>query len=300
MNIKIFLVSLIWLIACINAQAQPSKDLAIAQPQWEKAPVLQYTNVELAHQDRNLSLKIIGNSAGDILKTEVLNSSGIIELDQKVQHDIMQARFKPQGQRWYATLPVALKLNQAPLDANSWLIQPNLSYHHTELQGQNRRLNLRLSRDHQGFIQRIEILDSTGLKNLDEKIMAQVQNARFNPKLTPQHISLPIVLTSPIYTQQSQHIQLHDDLDPEDAAKIWQYFPKLQYTAADLNGQTRYISFSLNFNTQGKLVQSQITQSTGIKALDHKIYQQIQTSLLYRHHAPARLNVPFVLELLPE
>ena len=300
MKIKIFLVSLIWLIACINAQAQPSKDLEIAQPQWEKAPVLQYTNIELAHQDRNLSLKIIGNSACDILKTEVLNSSGLIELDQKVQHDIMQARFKPQGQRWYATLPVALKLNQVPLNANSWLIQPNLSYQHQELQGQNRRLDLRLSRDKQGFIQRIEILNGTGLRYLDEKIMAQVKDARFNPKLTPQQITLPIVLTSPIYTQQSQHIQLHDDLAPQDAAKIWQYFPKLQYTVADLNGQTRYISFSLAFNAQGQLIDSQITQSSGLKALDHSLYQQIQKALLYGHHAPARLNLPLVFEHMPQ
>lgn len=181
------------------------------------------------------------------------------------------------------------------LEQKAWLVKPYLNYQNLDLQGQNRYLTLQITRDPKGFIDAITILQSTGIQHLDEKIIAQVKDARLNPKTTPQKLTLPLSLGTRFNQQQSRKVILKDDLPVNEAAKIWRHFPHIQYTQHDLAGQTRHLSFRLSFNEAGNLAKSTLTQSSGIPQLDAKIYQQIKTALLYSHHAPVTLNIPIIL-----
>lgn len=206
----------------------------------------------------------------------------------------------------YAQNPTPLATNSSNSATNQnqhlkagkkmWLVQPNISYKNIDLQGENRLLTLKLTRDAKGFIQEIQILHSTGLKYLDEQIIGQVKDARLDPKTTPEKVTLPLSLGSRFNQQQSQKVELKDDMPANEAAKIWRHFPKLRYSQADLDGQTRHLSFSLSFNDAGNLAKSTLTQSSGNKQLDAKIYKQIITAVLYSQHAPITLNIPLILE----
>lgn len=191
----------------------------------------------------------------------------------------------------------ATKQNQHfKVDKKAWLVQPNIYYKNIDLQGENRLLTLKLTRDAKGFIQEIQILQSTGLKYLDEQIIGQVKDARLDPKTTPEKMTFPLSLGLTFNQQQSYTVKLKDDMPPDEAAKIWRHFPKISYSQADLDGQTRHLSFSLSFNDKGNLAKSTLTQSSGNKQLDAKIHQQIVTATLYSQHAPVTLNIPLILE----
>lgn len=183
--------------------------------------------------------------------------------------------------------------------AQIWLTPPKISYQNIDLHGENRKFTVQLTRDAQGLIEQIVILHSTGIKALDEKILGQLKSVRLNPTISPQKLTLPILMQLRFHEQQSGKIVLKDHLSAKDAAKIWRYFPQLSYNHADLDGKTRQINFILSFDASGHLVKSQISQSSGLTALDRKIDMQLQQTLLYSQHAPINLMIPLILTAKP-
>ena len=292
MHIKALGLSLLLFSPLATLQAETPKTAAVAQPEWKIPPTFQYANSELENQNRKVQFQIFADTEGKVVNANVVESSGVAALDQKVQAAVMQAEFLPYPTKFQVSQTFELNLKKE----QKWLVQPQLAYSNNDLQGQNRRLTLELTRDQKGFIQSIKILQSTGLKHLDEKIIGQVKEARLDPKHNPEKSTLPLSLGSQFNQQQARKVELKDDMPAKEAAKIWRYFPSLSYSQDDLAGQTRHLSFSLSFNAQGDLAKSSMTQSSGNPQLDAKIYKQIRTALLYSNHGPVTLNVPLVLE----
>jgi TonB family protein len=294
MNIKTLGLSFLLLSPLITLHAQTPKTVAQVQPQWKTPPTLNYTNKDLKNQNRKTTLHIMGNPQGKIINTRIIQSSGIAALDQKVQHAVMASEFLPYPHVFEVTQ--SFEMTISPLQDNKiWLVKPYISYQNLDLQGKNRYLTLQITRDPKGFIDAIEILQSTGIQHLDEKIIGQVKDARLDPKTTPKQLTVPLSLSTQFNQQQSRKVKLKDDMPIDEVNKIWRHFPQIQYTQNDLDGQTRHLSFSLSFNAAGNLAKSTLTQSSGNSQLDAKIYNQIKTATLYSQHAPVTLNIPLVL-----
>lgn len=63
--------------------------------QWLRSPKPSYTNIELGGKDRDLTIKLFVSDTGIIEKTEVVKSSGIAMLDEKVLRAVKRSKFKP-------------------------------------------------------------------------------------------------------------------------------------------------------------------------------------------------------------
>ncbi|MFW1953887.1 cell envelope integrity protein TolA [Acinetobacter beijerinckii] len=83
---------------------------------WSKFPQVQINGQELEGQDRFVLVSIISNEKGDIIEAEILKSSGLSNLDEKVLNATKEAKLKPYfaDGKYYpikATLPFDLNLN---------------------------------------------------------------------------------------------------------------------------------------------------------------------------------------------
>lgn len=293
MRMKALGLSILLLSPLTNLQAATLKTATVAQPQWQTPPVFNYSNSELDNQHREVQVQIFADPNGKVLSANVVTSSGIADLDQKIRTAVMQAKFLPSPQPFQVTQNFELKLKQV----QKWLVAPSLNYQKIDLQGQNRRLALELTPDSKGFIKSVQILESTGLKHLDEKIIGQVKNARLAPQATPASIQQNFLLTSLHANREAQKVNLNDHTTASDQSKIWQFFPQLRYTAADLEQENRQLAVELVFNETGHVKTLHITQSSGLVKLDQKLLSQLKAAMIYPQHAPITLALPLILQL---
>lgn len=82
-----------------------------------------------------------------------------------------------------------------------WLKSPKPMYTNADLDGQNRDFNCRIYANRDGVVTRVEILKSTGLDNLDHKIVEAVYEAKlFNPYQVEIILEQPFQLK--LYTEE--------------------------------------------------------------------------------------------------
>lgn len=62
---------------------------------WLKRPVFNFNNAELGNQNRELAFKLYVMTTGEIKKAELVKSSGITQIDQRVERSLLRAKFKP-------------------------------------------------------------------------------------------------------------------------------------------------------------------------------------------------------------
>lgn len=84
---------------------------------WKRAPKMSFTNTDLKGEDRTLIFNFFVSTDGTIEKTEIIKSSGIEELDLKLQANMKSAKFKPLIENGIATpfvaqQPFSLKLDK--------------------------------------------------------------------------------------------------------------------------------------------------------------------------------------------
>ncbi len=99
---RIFLLSFLLCLHSLNlTQANtlthPAKqEMASHSPvNWANRPILKISNDDLQNQNRNIAFKLYVLDTGTIVKTEVVQSSGLAALDQKVERALLKAKFKP-------------------------------------------------------------------------------------------------------------------------------------------------------------------------------------------------------------
>lgn len=181
--------------------------------------------------------------------------------------------------------------------SSKWLTQPYFHFTDYDLQFKNRGFEVELIRDAKGYIEQLKIIQGTGIKDLDEKIIAAFRDSRLDPQKMPKKITLSIILTQQFAEVKSQKVKIRQGMSDQDIEKIWQYFPALNYTNEDLEGQNRQLEIRIHFDAKGKAKSIKILNSSGIKSLDQKMASQIRTALLYPVHAPIALNIPLQLNL---
>ncbi len=99
---RIFLLSFLLCLHSLNLTqantfSHPAKqEMASHSPvNWANRPILKISNDDLQNQNRNIAFKLYVLDTGTIVKTEVVQSSGLAALDQKVEKALLKAKFKP-------------------------------------------------------------------------------------------------------------------------------------------------------------------------------------------------------------
>ena len=88
---------------------------------------------------------------------------------------------EPPAPKTEAPVSQAPKRVQIGGNGAQWSRTPNPNYSNRDLAGQNRRIVVLISADEKGNISNVKLTQSSGLSNLDEKILRTVRNGKFKP-----------------------------------------------------------------------------------------------------------------------
>ena len=95
LSILIVLQSLTALYAEIPTNNAKQEVQTLGEIVWLKRPVFDFNNAELGNQNRELAFKLYVLTTGEIKKAELVKSSGITQIDQRVERSLLRAKFKP-------------------------------------------------------------------------------------------------------------------------------------------------------------------------------------------------------------
>lgn len=167
--------------------------------EWSTFPQLTYSNDDLNGQNRAAILRIYSDEAGNVSKTSVQESTGIKKLDQLLIDAVEKAKTKPIIINDTALPTIGYQvfnLNllseedacQYAFDSKQWLAQkqkqktafqyrsqPQLSLLGDELNEHSRSIKFNFKVDKQGKVKRAKISKGSGVYDLDQKILAAIE-----------------------------------------------------------------------------------------------------------------------------
>ena len=167
-----------------------------------------------------------------------------------------------------------------------WTKFPQPEYKNEDLKDQNRSAIIRIYADETGQISKATVQESTGLGDLDQRLLKAVNNAHVKP-----HIENNIANAQIGY--QAFNLKLSPDHEREICqygfnSKNWQAQqkakktsfsyrtqPTLALNSEQLNGHNRTIKFSFKVNKQGDVKKVRIKKGSGIFALDQMLVQAV-------------------------
>lgn len=91
----VFLQSLTALYAQIPSEIAKQEVNTQGQIIWQKRPIFKFNNAELDNQNRDLAFKLYVLETGEVKKAELVKSSGLPHIDQRVERSLLRAKFKP-------------------------------------------------------------------------------------------------------------------------------------------------------------------------------------------------------------
>lgn len=99
-----------------QAAKNTPRTLSQGQISWARSPKSSYTNKDLQGSDRNIVVSIEADASGRVINVQVIKSSGISTLDQKIIRSVQNAKFRPYKENgvaypFKAEQPFELKLN---------------------------------------------------------------------------------------------------------------------------------------------------------------------------------------------
>lgn len=85
------------------------KEISNSDVQWTRRPMLAYEPADLQGENRHILLDVDANQFGIIRSVQVLESTGVPELDETVARSVRQAKFKPYKENGVA-YPIKVKI----------------------------------------------------------------------------------------------------------------------------------------------------------------------------------------------
>lgn len=144
----------------------------------------------------------------------------------------------------------------------NWVKRPKFRINNDELKGYDRYLLVRIETDVNGFVKVAEINKSSGLQELDNKVIEAFKNAKLFAKYPGDKIeNFP--------TRSIQPVELSVSRVPKYAE-----YPEFNFKNTDLKGSNRTITLSVEANEKGKLTKVKVAKSTGIPALDEYVLSE--------------------------
>ena len=200
---------------CFSAapqQLSPQKSSALpahltTRIEWRKMPQPNYNNDDLQGQNRAAIIRVYADEQGKITKTSVQESTGIKKLDQILVNAVEASTVKPH-QTEDTTLPIIgyqvfnlnlkdedttcsysfeskqwLKQKQQHKTRFQYVQQPQLNLAETDLAQRSRNVKFKFKRNKDNQVSRVKITESSGLSNLDQRVIdavlhTEIQTAR--------------------------------------------------------------------------------------------------------------------------
>ncbi|MCU4316620.1 TonB family protein [Acinetobacter bereziniae] len=143
-----------------------------------------------------------------------------------------------------------------------WIIPPKIIIKNEILEGYDRDLLIYLETNEHGRVQKVEVIKSSGVDELDRLALRAVKGSKLKAwNEWDVNTNYPLRTKLPFEFSVSRI--------PKYAV-----YPKFNYKNADLKGSDRVIRLSVEANEEGKLTKVKVSKSTGIPALDKYVLSE--------------------------
>lgn len=143
-----------------------------------------------------------------------------------------------------------------------WIQPPSISISNDELQGYDRNVVIAAETNISGKITAVKLLQSSGIKSLDLKLITAVENARFSP-YQENGVFYPVRFVQPFHLEASREPEL-------------EVYPEIKVNDEDLYGQNRSVSIFTEADVNGTLTRSEIQKSSGLIKLDNLVLDEFR------------------------
>ncbi|WP_445116443.1 TonB family protein [Acinetobacter sp. WZC-1] len=185
-----------------------------------------------------------------------------------------------------------------------WIKYPHLQYKIEELAGQDRSAIIRIQADKTGHVVGTTVQESTGVKALDQKLIAAVSQAKIKPHL--QNGTAQSVIGYQNFT-----LKLKDSADQANARQPCVYHfdsanwlrqqqnksvpfsyrqqPQLQIHETALKNSTRVVKVKFRVNKQGEVTHVKLKKRSGVNAIDQQVIEALSHSQVQVNRTAATL-----------
>ncbi|WP_353172090.1 TonB family protein [Acinetobacter rudis] len=141
-----------------------------------------------------------------------------------------------------------------------WVKQPRIQLNNNELQGYDRTVLVGFYANESGFITSTKILESSGLDEIDKKVIMAVKMAKVKPYQI-NGVFYPI--------SAKQHFTIMVSRDAE-----YQKLPVIPVIKLDLKGKDRQVVIYAEADDTGNVTRAEIKESSGLKVLDQYVLHE--------------------------
>lgn len=180
---------------------------------WVRKPQVRVTDRELEGKSRQIIVRVHVNTFGNIERTEITKSSGLVSLDHKVERAVMNSKFRPYKENgiampFIAKQPFQFSVTESPrasasksetpsctvgFNSDQWQAQqksekfafryiskPQIYFLLSEPGHQNRSVHVAFKLSKKNEVSDLQIIESSGKTHLDTQVLKSLQNAKFD------------------------------------------------------------------------------------------------------------------------
>ncbi len=174
---------------------------------------------------------------------------------------------------------------QLSADRIVWVKQPRIRFNDHELRQQNRQISVVIHGNEKGEVTQVEIAQSSGLPELDKKVVRAVYQSKFRPYkkngvavpfTAEQPFSLQLSTAtfkerSPICTYHFESEVWNKQQSNQSTAFRYNTQPNLNITPEQLAQQSREVEFSFKLSRKNEISQVEISKSSGVNLMDTQV-----------------------------
>lgn len=151
---------------------------------------------------------------------------------------------------------------ELPYQKVKWIQPPSIRISNNDLQGYDRNVVIAAETNIGGKITAVKLLQSSGIKSLDLKLITGVENARFSP-YQENGVFYPVRFVQPFHLEASREPEL-------------EVYPEIKVNDEDLHGQNRSVSIFTEADVNGTLTRAEIQKSSGLIKLDNFVLDEFR------------------------
>lgn len=171
------------------------------------------------------------------------------------------------------------------VDNLSWAKKPRIRLNDHELGQQSRQIHVVINANEKGEVTQVNIAQSSGLAELDKKVVRAVYQSKFRPYkengvavpfTAEQPFSLQLSTAtfkerSPICTYHFESEVWNKQQSNQSTAFRYNTQPNLNITPEQLAQQSREVEFSFKLSRKNKISQVEISKSSGLNLMDAQV-----------------------------
>lgn len=156
-----------------------------------------------------------------------------------------------------------------------WMRAPKVSFKNELLEGYDRNVVISFKTDASGRVEHVEVFKSSGLEELDHKVLRAVQMSKLRVwNEGEEKTNYPARAKQPFQFNVSREAKFN-------------YEPRIAVKKSDLEGENRSITIYSEADDHGKLTKAEITKSSGLTKLDNYVLNEFREKASFQ---PLNIN----------